>query len=75
LERRAAAEYLEIDIVMDEPIKVRFKLAWSTYRVGDVIQPPGTLRQFLVCNGYADVVAKDPPPQPASKKRKAVLTP
>jgi len=35
---------------------VRFKLAWQDYRVGDVIQPSGTLRDWLVGNGYADVI-------------------
>lgn len=35
---------------------VRFKLAWGNYRVGQVITPNGTLRDFLVGNGYADVV-------------------
>lgn len=36
--------------------KVRFKLAWQNYRVGDVITPSGTHRDWLVGNGYADVI-------------------
>lgn len=37
-------------------MKVRFKLAWRHYRVGDIIEPPGTLRQWLVQRGYVDVL-------------------
>lgn len=36
--------------------KVRFKLAWQEYSVGDVITPNGTLRDWLVANGYVDVI-------------------
>jgi len=36
--------------------KVRFKLAWQNYRVGDVIEPNGTLRDWLVANGYVDII-------------------
>lgn len=36
--------------------KVRFKLAWQGYRVGDEIVPNGTLRDWLVANGYVDIV-------------------
>jgi len=32
--------------------KVEFILAWQTYRVGDVIEPPATLRDWLKGNGY-----------------------
>lgn len=35
---------------------VRFKLAWQTYRVGDVIQPNGTLRDWLLANGYVEII-------------------
>lgn len=35
---------------------VRFKLAWQGYRVGDVITPPGALRDWLVANGYVELV-------------------
>jgi len=35
---------------------IRFKIAWQTYRVGDEITPNGTLRDWLVSNGYAEVV-------------------
>ncbi len=40
--------------------KVRFKLAWQNYRVGDEITPNGTLRDWLVGNGYAEVVEDAP---------------
>lgn len=36
--------------------KCRFKVAWQTYRVGDVIEPTGTLRDWLVARGYVDVL-------------------
>jgi hypothetical protein len=32
--------------------RVRFVLAWQRYRVGEVIEPPGTLRQWLITRGY-----------------------
>ena len=35
---------------------VRFKRAFQNYRVGDQITPNGTLRDWLVDNGYADIV-------------------
>lgn len=49
--------------------KVRFKLAWQNYRAGDVIEPPGTLRDWLVSRGYAEVLEEaaepiEPSPQP-----------
>lgn len=40
--------------------KVRFKLAWQTYAVGEVIEPNGTLRDFLVGNGYAEIIDSEP---------------
>ncbi len=36
--------------------KVRFKVAWQAYRVGDIIEPNGTLRDWLVSAGYAEVI-------------------
>lgn len=36
--------------------QVRFKLAWRNYRVGDVITPNGTLRDFLLGHGYVVVI-------------------
>lgn len=36
--------------------KIRFILAWQTYRVGDEITPNGTLRDWLIANGYAKVI-------------------
>lgn len=29
-------------------MRVKFIMAWRTYRVGDIIDPPGTLRQWLI---------------------------
>ncbi len=43
--------------------KYRFKLAWQNYRVGDVIEPTGVTRDWLVSNGYVEPVA-EPLPQP-----------
>lgn len=40
-------------------MRVRFVKAWSCYRVGQVIDPPGTLREFLCRRGF--VVPADPP--------------
>lgn len=37
-------------------MKVRIKLAWQTYSVGEIIDPPTTLANWLVGNGYADRV-------------------
>lgn len=47
--------------------KVRFKVAWQGYRVGAVIMPNGTLRDWLIGNGYAEPVSGEtetvtPPP-------------
>lgn len=39
---------------------VKFKLAWQTYRVGDVIQPNGVLRDWLIRAGYCDPVEAAP---------------
>lgn len=36
--------------------KVRFKVAWQAYKVGDVIEPAGTLRDWLVRQGFAEVL-------------------
>lgn len=44
--------------------KYRFKLAWQNYQVGDVIEPPGMLRSWLVSNGYVEPVADTPPVPP-----------
>lgn len=37
-------------------LKCRFKLAWQNYRVGDVITPPASLRDWLLQNGYVEVL-------------------
>ena len=42
------------------PQSVRFKLAWQTYSVGEVIQPNGAHRDWLLANGYVELV--DPVP-------------
>jgi hypothetical protein len=36
--------------------KVRFTRAWQTYSVGEEIMPNGTLRDWLVANGFAEVI-------------------
>jgi len=38
------------------PRKVRFKLAWQTYRVGDVITPPALFRDWLMGRGFVEEV-------------------
>lgn len=50
---------------------VRIKLAWQNYRVGDTFVPNGTLRDWLVGNGYADVVEAETPGRPAKLAAKA----
>lgn len=39
---------------------VRFKRAWQSYLVGQVITPNGMLRDFLVANGFVEVVREVP---------------
>lgn len=51
--------------------KVKFKLAWQTYMVGDEIEPNGTLRDWLVGNGYADIIETESPSRPAKMAHKA----
>ena len=51
--------------------KIRFMVAWQNYRVGDEIEPPGTLRDFLVGNGYAEIIEAEAPPRPAKFSAKA----
>lgn len=36
--------------------KVRFKRPWQTYVVGEEITPNGTLRDWLVGNGYVEII-------------------
>lgn len=51
---------------------VRFKLAWQGFRVGDIITPNGTTRDFLVGNGYADIVEEaETPARPGKLAAKA----
>lgn len=42
--------------------RVRVKLAWQTYSVGDEFTPNGTLRDWLVSNGYVDVIEDNQAP-------------
>jgi len=42
----------------------RFRLAWQTYRVGDVIEPTGVLREWLRANGYIEPVVVEPTGNP-----------
>jgi hypothetical protein len=50
---------------------VRFKLAWQTYSVGEVIQPNGTLRDWLLAHGYVELVSTE---APAGAERPGRLT-
>lgn len=52
--------------------KLRFKLAWQQYRVGDVIEPNGTLRDWLIGHGYCDVVDDKSPVRSQSVNRQMV---
>lgn len=60
---------------MSKPLpRVRFKLAWQTYSVGDEITPNATLRDWLVGHGYVDVVSPvspEPEARPARLSQKA----
>ena len=53
--------------------KVRFILAWQTYSVGEVIEPPATLRAWLLGNGYVELVRDEAetPGRPAKLAAKA----
>ena len=52
--------------------QVRFIVSWQTYRVGDVIDPPAALRDWLVANGYVeDVREAESPGRPAKLTAKA----
>lgn len=52
-------------------VPVRFKLAWQNYRVGDVITPNGTHRDWLIAHGYVDPVEVETPGRPAKFTAKA----
>jgi hypothetical protein len=54
--------------------KVRFKLAWQKYRVGDAITPNGALRDWLVSNGYVDVIDEPSPVRAQGVNRQAQPT-
>jgi hypothetical protein len=51
--------------------KVRFKVAWQNYRVGDEITPNGALRDWLVGQGYVEIVEVEQPSRPARMTRQA----
>lgn len=52
--------------------KVKFILAWQTYRVGDVIEPTAMDRDWLLRNGYVvDLSEAETPGRPAKLARKA----
>lgn len=40
-------------------MKVRFILGWQLYKPGDIIEPNGVLRQWLLESGYVEIV-KEP---------------
>lgn len=40
--------------------KLRFKMAWGYYRVGDEITPTALLRDWLVSNGYVEIMEDAP---------------
>lgn len=56
-------------------VKVRFKIAWQNYRVGDEITPNGTLRDWLLNQGYVDLAGgsreAETPGRPAKLAAKA----
>lgn len=56
---------------MDNLPEVQFKLAWQTYRVGDRIRPPASLRDWLIAAGYADPVEVETPNRPAKLTARA----
>ena len=52
--------------------EIEFKRGFRNYRKGDRITPNGTLRDYLVFGGYADIVEAATPARPAKLSRKAV---
>jgi len=63
------------------PIKVRVKLAFGNYRVGDILEPAALYRDELLARGFVEVVkaapetAQAPAPETAARpaaRRKAV---
>ena len=49
-------------------VQVEFVRSWQQYRVGDRITPNGTLRDWLVVNGFCKSITDA---RPASMTRKA----
>lgn len=52
--------------------KVRIIRAWKNYRVGDELTPNGTVRDYLVNQGYAEIVEAETPSRPAKLAGKAL---
>lgn len=50
--------------------QVRFRIAWQTYRVGGVITPPATLRDWLLQCGYVELVEDNTPKAPLVQRVK-----
>lgn len=54
--------------------KYRFRLAWQNFRVGDVIEPTGMQRDWLLQNGYIEPIpsaqTSEPAVVPAAPARK-----
>lgn len=41
------------------PIQVRFIVAWQNYRVGQVIEPSGAHRDWLIAAGFCELVTPE----------------
>lgn len=41
-------------------MRVRFIKGWQFYRVGQIIEPPGLLREWLLQSKYVEVVRDEP---------------
>lgn len=53
-------------------VQVEFVRSWQQYRVGERITPNGTLRDWLIGNGYARVVDEiERPARPAPMSARA----
>jgi hypothetical protein len=52
-------------------MKIRFIRPWNTYCKGDVIDPPGLLRDHLLRSGFAERVE----PEPAQDKKEEPVRP
>lgn len=52
--------------------QVRIIRAWKNYRVGETLTPNGTVRDYLVNQGYAEIVEAETPARPAKLSTKAL---